>query len=101
VRMVEGVRCKWSAGCYSLERSRASYQLGSLKFTHHFGLNLLATLGEHFILQDSGTQSINELLLLWFASVVGAAALAAGDKLRGAGRGMSCVDEGACMAASS
>jgi hypothetical protein len=45
-------------------------------------------------LQDSVTHSINELLLPWSVSVAGAAALAAGDKLRGTGRGVCCVDEG-------
>jgi len=65
------------------------------------GLNLLAILGEQLILQDSVTHSINELLLPWSASVMGAAAFAAGDKLRGAGREMSCADEGTCAAVSS
>ena len=58
-----------------------SCQIGSLKYTHHFGLNRFATLGEQLILQDSVTQSINPLLPLAF--VLGAAALAAGDKLGG------------------
>jgi hypothetical protein len=57
-------------------------QIGSLKYTHHFGLNRFATLGEQLILQELVTQSINESLPP-LASALGAAALAAGDKLGG------------------
>jgi len=57
-----------------------SRQTGSLKYTHHFGLNLSATFGEQLILQDSVTQSMSSPLAS-FPSVLGAAALAAGDKL--------------------
>jgi hypothetical protein len=51
-----------------------------LKRAHHFGLNRSATFGEQLILHDSVTQSINSPGLS-FPSVLGAAALAAGDKL--------------------
>jgi hypothetical protein len=55
-------------------------QPGSLKRAHHFGLNLSATFGEQLILQDSVTQSMSSPLASP-PSVLGAAALAAGDKL--------------------
>ena len=55
-------------------------QPGSLKRAHHFGLNLTATFGEQLILQDSVTQSMSSPLVS-LPSVLGAAALAAGDKL--------------------
>ena len=58
-------------------------QIGSLKWLHHLGLNCFATVGEQLILQELVTHSINELPLLPLASVLGAAALAAGDKLGG------------------
>jgi hypothetical protein len=51
-----------------------------LKRAHHFGLNRCATFGEQLILQDSVTQSINSPGLS-FPSSLGAAALAAGDRL--------------------
>jgi hypothetical protein len=60
-----------------------SRQTGSLKYAHHFGLNRFATLGEQLILQELVTHSINELPLPPPVSVLGAAALAAGDKLGG------------------
>ena len=63
------------------------YSTGSLKFTHHFGWNCFFTLGEQFILQLSVTQSNNPSPLFSVASVFGAAALAAGDKLFGTARG--------------
>jgi hypothetical protein len=53
-------------------------QIGSLKRAHHSGLNRTATFEEQLILQDSVTQSISSPLLSFS---VGAAALAAGDKL--------------------
>ena len=37
----------------------AERQVGSLKFTHHFGWNCFFTLGEQLILQLSVTHSIN------------------------------------------
>jgi hypothetical protein len=49
---------------------------------HHFGLNRLATVGEQLILQELVTHSINEVLPP-LASILGAATLAAGDKLGG------------------
>jgi len=56
---------------------------GSLKFTHHFGLNCFFIFGEQFILQDLVTHSISAPPLLSFPSVLGAAARAAGDKFCG------------------
>jgi hypothetical protein len=53
-----------------------------LKWTHHFGLKRFFTFGEQLILQEAVTQSIN-LSLPPVASVFGAAALAAGDRLAG------------------
>jgi len=64
----------------------ARYSIGSLKFTHHFGWNCFFTLGEQLILQLSVTQSNNPSPLFSVASVFGAAALAAGDKLFGTAR---------------
>ena len=61
----------------------AERQVGSLKFTHHFGWNCFFTLGEQLILQLSVTQSNNPSPLFSVASVLGAAALAAGDKFCG------------------
>jgi hypothetical protein len=59
-----------------------SFQTGSLKYTHHLGLNRFAILGEQLILQELVTHSINEPLLpLGF--VLGAALRAAGDKFVG------------------
>ena len=58
----------------------AECQIGSLKFTHHFGWNCFFTLGEQLILQLSVTHSINSPAI---APVSGAAALAAGDKFCG------------------
>src|SRR5215510_683465 len=54
-------------------------QAGSLKYTHHFGRKRFFKLGEQLILHESVTHSIN-LSLPPLASVLGAAALAAGDK---------------------
>ena len=54
-------------------------QIGSLKPEHHFGLYRTATFEEQLILHDSVTQSISSPLLAFTS--VGAAALAAGDKL--------------------
>jgi hypothetical protein len=70
-----------------LKQTLNCYSIGSLKFTHHFGWNCFFTLGEQLILQLSVTQSNNPSPLLSVASVFGAAALAAGDKLFGATRG--------------
>jgi len=56
--------------------------VGSLKCTHHFGLKRFFTLEEQLILQRLVTQSIS-LSLPPLTSVLGAAALAAGDKLAG------------------
>jgi len=53
---------------------------GSLKFTHHFGLNCFFTFGEQLILQDSVTQSFSAPPLS-VSSDLDAAAVAAGDKL--------------------
>ena len=61
----------------------AERQVGSLKFTHHFGWNCFFTLGEQLILQLSVTQSNNPSPLFSVAPVLGAAALAAGDKFCG------------------
>ena len=58
----------------------AERQIGSLKFTHHFGWNCFFTLGEQLILQLSVTHSINSPGV---APVSGAAALAAGDRFCG------------------
>jgi hypothetical protein len=55
---------------------------GSLKYTHHFGRKRFFKLREQLILQESVTQFIN-LSLPPLASVLGAAALAAGDSLAG------------------
>jgi hypothetical protein len=71
----------------SLKQTLSCYSIGSLKFTHHFGWNCFFTLGEQLILQLSVTQSNNPSLLLSAASVFGAAAVAAGDKLFGMARG--------------
>jgi hypothetical protein len=60
-----------------------SFQTGCLKYTHHFGLNRFASLGEQLILQELVTHSINELPLLPLGSVLGAALRAAGDKFGG------------------
>src|SRR5262249_60011835 len=57
-------------------------QVGSLKFTHHFGRKRFFILGEQLILHESVTHSIN-LSLPPLASVLGAAAFAAGDRLVG------------------
>ena len=67
-----------------LERSRllGAQAVGSLKCTHHFGLKRFFTSGEQLILQRSVTQSIS-LSLPPLTSVLGAAALAAGDKFAG------------------
>jgi len=53
------------------------------------------------ILQELVTHSINELPLLSFASVLGAAVLAAGDKLCGTTRGTTCVVGGTTLIGSS
>jgi len=50
-----------------------------LKRAHHFGLKRAATFGEQLILQDSVTQSMSAPALSFVS--VGAAAVAAGDKL--------------------
>jgi hypothetical protein len=71
----------------SLKQMLNCYSIGSLKFTHHFGWNCFFTLGEQLILQLWVTQSNNPSLPLSVASVLGAAALAAGDKLFGTARG--------------
>src|SRR5262249_57970704 len=55
---------------------------GSLKWTHHFGRKRFFTFGEQLILHESVTHSIN-LSLPPLASVLGAAAFAAGDRLAG------------------
>jgi hypothetical protein len=62
-------------------KTRSYSTAGSLKFTHHFGLNCFATFGEQLILQDSVTQSISSPRLTF--ALGGAAALAAGDKCCG------------------
>ena len=53
----------------------AERQVGSLKFTHHFGWNCFFTLGEQLILQLSVPQSNNPSPLFSVASVLGAAAM--------------------------
>jgi hypothetical protein len=63
-------------------RALQQCQIGCLKYTHHFGLNRFATSGEQLILQEFVTHSINRSLPP-LGSVLGAAALAAGDKLGG------------------
>jgi hypothetical protein len=65
--------------------SQRWYQIsiGSLKYTHHLGLNRFAILREQLILQESVMHSINELPLLPLGSVLGAALRAAGDKFGG------------------
>lgn len=65
--------CAW-------QMKAAERQIGSLKFTHHFGRNCFFTLGEQLILQLSVTHSISSPAV---APVAGAAALAAGDKFCG------------------
>jgi hypothetical protein len=55
---------------------------GSLKCTHHFGRKRFFMFGEQLILHESVTHSIN-LSLPPLASVLGAAAFAAGDRLLG------------------
>src|SRR5215813_8185131 len=57
-------------------------QTCSLKYTHHFGRKRFFTLGEQLILHESVTHSIN-LSLPPLASVFGAAAFAAGERLDG------------------
>ena len=55
---------------------------GSLKCTHHFGRKRFFIFGEQLILHELVTHSIN-LSLPPLASVLGAAAFAAGDRLLG------------------
>ena len=65
--------------------SDACLSIGSLKYMHHFGLDSFAIPEEHWSLQASLTHSISdELLVLSFASVLDASALASWD-LRGTG----------------
>ena len=74
---------------FAWQMKAAERQIGSLKFTHHFGRNCFFTLGEQLILQLSVTHSINSPAV---APVSGAAALAAGDKFCGT----TCPVEGIC-----
>jgi hypothetical protein len=57
--------------------------MGSIKYTHHLGLNRFAILGEQLILQELVTHSINELPLFPLGLVFGAAFRAEGDKFVG------------------
>jgi hypothetical protein len=79
--------CKVASAFEPAERTLNRYSTGSLKFTHHFGWNCFFTLGEQLILQLWVTQSNNPSPLFSVASVFGAAAFAAGDKLFGTARG--------------